>query len=118
MNKPINQADVALMQYPLGIPMEHQLAVNDLLFYQARSSGPSTAGFYTGDSAYSIAWLQLGNRSAADAQFNLAFDHMDLGHYNVWKEKSFGNYGNLVITHYCPFMTAPSHHCAVTVSSL
>ena len=54
-----------------------------------------TAGFYTGDSAYSIAWLQLGNRSAADAQFDLAFEHMDLAHFYVWEEKSFGDYGNL-----------------------
>ena len=92
---PINQADVALMQYPLQLPLDPSLAKNDLLYYQARSSGPSTAGFYTGDSAYSIAWLQLGNRSAADAQFDLAFEHMDLGHFNVWKEKSFGNFGNL-----------------------
>lgn len=91
----INQADVALMQYPLGLPMDTDVAKNDLLFYQERSSGPGTAGFYTGDSAYSIAWLQLGNRSAADAQFDLAFEHMDLAHFNVWEEKSFGNLGNL-----------------------
>ena len=105
----INQADVALMQYPLGacigstqdelrgcgLTMNKELAVNDLLFWQERSSGPSTAGFYTGDSAYSIAWLGLGNRSAADSQFDLAFTHQDLGHFNVWKEKNFGNFGNL-----------------------
>ena len=72
----INQADVALMQYPLGLQMDGEVAKNDLVFYQARSSGPSTAGFYTGDSAYSIAWLQLGNRSAADAQFDLAFEQL------------------------------------------
>ncbi len=92
---PINQADVALLQYPLGLAMEPQLATNDLAVYQAVSSGPSTAGFYTGDSAYSISWLQVGNRSAADAQLQLAFAHMDLSHFNVWKEKSFGDFGNL-----------------------
>lgn len=43
--------------------------------------------FYTGDSAYSIAWLELGNRTAADAQFDLAFSHIDLRAFNVWKEK-------------------------------
>lgn len=91
----INQADVALMQYPLGLAMDKAIAVNDLRFWQERSSGPSTAGFYTGDSAYSIAWLQLGNRTAADKQFDLAFTHQDLEHFNVWKEKSFGNFGNL-----------------------
>jgi galactosylceramidase len=91
----INQADVALMQYPLGLPMNLNVAINDLKFYQERSSGPSTAGFYTGDSAYSIAWLQLGNRTAADSQFDLAFQHMDINYFYVFMEKSFGNYGNL-----------------------
>lgn len=91
----INQADVALMQYPLGMTMSSDVAFNDLLYYQARSSGPRTAGFYTGDSAYSIAWLQHGNRSAADAQFDLAFTHMDMTTFNVWKEKNFGSGGNL-----------------------
>jgi hypothetical protein len=32
--------------------------------------------FYTGDSSNSIAWLEMGNRSAADAQFDLAFTAM------------------------------------------
>jgi hypothetical protein len=91
----INQADVALMQYPLGLVMDKAIAENDLRFWQERSSGPTTAGFYTGDSAYSIAWLQLGNRTAADKQFDLAFQHQDLEHFNVWKEKSFGSFGNL-----------------------
>lgn len=53
-----------------------------------------TAGlirFYTGDSAYSIAWLQMDNRSAADAQFDIAFSHMDLAHFNVWREKNFSD---------------------------
>ncbi len=39
----------------------------------------------SGDSAYSIAWMALGNRTAADEQFRRAFDHMDLAHFNVWK---------------------------------
>ena len=52
-----------------------------------------TAGFYTGDSAYSIAWLGLGNRTAADAQLQLAFQHM-LGPFLIWVEKAFGDHGN------------------------
>ena len=51
--------------------------------------------FSQGDSAYSIAWLEMGNRSAADAQFDLAFTHMDLKHFNVFEEKNYGNFGNL-----------------------
>jgi hypothetical protein len=70
------------------MPTDPQVARNDLLYYAPRSSGPSTAGFYTGDSAYSIAWLLLGNRSAVDAQF-LAFEHMER-HFFVWSEVSRG----------------------------
>ena len=90
--QPINQADVALLQYPLDLTatIGQEVATNDLAFYQALSSGPATSGFYTGDSAYSIAWLALGNRSAADAQLRLAFDHMDLAHFHVWSEVSHG----------------------------
>tara|TARA_B110001452_G_scaffold111595_1_gene92511 strand:- start:874 stop:1026 length:153 start_codon:yes stop_codon:yes gene_type:complete len=41
----INQADVALMQYPLGLAMDGDVARNDLLFYEERSSGPGTAAW-------------------------------------------------------------------------
>ena len=102
----INQADVALLQYPLGLrsnnrvfpPLTHsqrplnQLAVNDLLFWQPKSDNQV---FYTGDSAYSIAWLEMGNRTAADSQFDLAFTHMDLKHFNVFMERNYGSGGNL-----------------------
>ena len=50
---------------------------------------------YTGDSAYSIAWLEMGNRTAADSQFDLAFTHMDLKHFNVFMERNYGDGGNL-----------------------
>eukprot|EP00051_Salpingoeca_urceolata_P014845 m.189431 g.189431 ORF g.189431 m.189431 type:complete len:834 (-) comp18207_c0_seq1:34-2535(-) len=92
--QPINQADVALLQYPLDVDMPRWLKANDLSYYQARSSGPATSGFYTGDSAYSIAWLALGNRTEADKQFDLAFSHMDLQGFNVWREKNFGDGGH------------------------
>ena len=102
----INQADVALLQYPLGLRTnkrvfpsllnsknpDNQLAVNDLLFWQPKSDNQV---FYTGDSAYSIAWLEMGNRTAADSQFDLAFTHMDLKHFNVFMEKNYGDGGNL-----------------------
>jgi protein-glucosylgalactosylhydroxylysine glucosidase len=35
---------------------------------------------------YSIAYLALGNRTAADAQLPLAFQHIDTAHYNTWIE--------------------------------
>ena len=102
----INQADVTLLQYPLGLrsnkrvfpPLpnsknpEIQLAINDLLFWQPKSDNQV---FYTGDSSNSIAWLEMGNRSAADAQFDLAFTHMDLKHFNVFEERNTGSFGHL-----------------------
>lgn len=102
----INQADVTLLQYPLGLrsnkrifpPLPNskhpdiQLAINDLLFWQPKSDNQV---FYTGDSSNSIAWLEMGNRTAADAQFDLAFTHMDLKHFNVFEEKNTGDFGHL-----------------------
>ncbi|CAE7938447.1 pgghg, partial [Symbiodinium sp. KB8] len=90
----INQADVALLQYPLEVPMPKNVAINDLeyvvpenplrcehqcdygshRYYQAKTD-PN--GYFTGDSAYSIAWLRLNNRTSADEQFFKAFLHMD-----------------------------------------
>jgi len=82
----INQADVALLSYPLGYGLPGALQRRNLEFY----GGVTRAnGYFTGDSAYSIAWLALGNRTAADAQFALAFEHMDSEHFWVWKERAF-----------------------------
>lgn len=50
---------------------------------------------WLGDSAYSIAWLALGNRTAADVTLQDAFAHMDTRGFYVWKEKSFGDFGHL-----------------------
>ena len=81
----INQADVALLQWPLHLPMDESVAAADLSYYAARSSGSDTKGFYTGDSSYAIAMLFLGQRTAAQAQLAFAFDHM-LGDFNIWTE--------------------------------
>ena len=83
----INQADVALLQYPLELDIgSRALAVRDLEYYQSRTSVPGvSSGFFTGDSAYSVAWLRLGNRTGADDTFDEAFEHMDLTGFNVWR---------------------------------
>jgi trehalose/maltose hydrolase-like predicted phosphorylase len=88
---PIAQSSVALMQYPLGWQMPVDVARRDLAYYQVRSSGMSTAGFFTGDSSYSIAWLRAGNRTEADAQFAQAFVHLDLAGFGVWMEKYYSH---------------------------
>jgi len=94
----INQADVALLQYPLGIQFDAELARRDLDYYSGRTGlaqqqprqrqrqpGESICPFFTGNSAYGIAYLALGNRTAADAQFELGFLHQAPG-FNTWSE--------------------------------
>jgi hypothetical protein len=86
----INQADVALLQYPLGAEFERGLALRDLDYYSARTGVAAGAGaricpFFTGNSAYGIAYLALGRRSAADYQFELGFLHQT-PEFNVWTE--------------------------------
>jgi hypothetical protein len=92
--QPINQADVTLLQYPLGYPpMNDSIAANDLEYYTAHTNLQS---FFTGDSSYSVAYLALGNRTAADAQLPFAFEHMDYPHYYVWKETVSGGHLNFI----------------------
>ncbi len=80
----INQACVALLQYPLGLKFDDALAKRDLDFW---SSKTDFAGMFTGDSAYACAYLALGIRAAADSQLALAFDHIE-PHFNVFHETS------------------------------
>jgi len=63
--------------------MDATIIRNDLDFYAQMTDRQS---FFTGDSSYSIAYLALGNRSAADAQLPLALQHMDTAHYGTWIE--------------------------------
>lgn len=70
----INQADVALLQYPLGLDFGAEQNQRDLDFY---GSVTDFSGMFTGDSSYACAYLALGNRSAADAQLLLAFEHIE-----------------------------------------
>lgn len=97
----INQADVALLQYPLGVVFDRQLALRDLDYYSARTgvqapeSGEKVVPFFTGNSAYGIAYLALGNRSAADYQFELGFLHQT-PEFSVWTELTpEAGYGHL-----------------------
>ena len=78
----INQADVVLMQYPLGLDFGEDQNQRDLDYY---STVTDFAGMFTGDSSYACAYLALGNRSAADAQLLLAFDHIE-PHFDVFHE--------------------------------
>jgi trehalose/maltose hydrolase-like predicted phosphorylase len=91
--KQITQSSVALLQYPLQQPMPRDLAVADLRYYENQTR---QNGFFTGDSIYSIAWLALGEREAADRQWQAAFSHMDLGGFNLWRETLTGGHSNFI----------------------
>eukprot|EP00759_Apiculatamorpha_spiralis_P007013 PhF_6_TR14172/c0_g1_i2/m.22681/K22078/PGGHG, ATHL1; protein-glucosylgalactosylhydroxylysine glucosidase len=80
----INQADVALLQYPLQYSFPQDIAERDLDFWANRTD---FSGMFTGDGAYGAAYLALGRRAAADQQLIAAFPHIE-PHYNVFKEKS------------------------------
>jgi len=69
-----NQADVALLQYPLGLKFPEDVARRDLDFWSTKTN---FAGIFTGDAAYSVAYLGLGNRAKADEQLDIAWTHLE-----------------------------------------
>eukprot|EP01084_Bolivina_argentea_P292357 502591_1 len=101
----VNQADVALVQYPLEYFDDNifiinknnmkEILMNDLIYYQRKTTEGNTAGFFTGDSSYSIAWLRLLNVSMAQTFFNAAFSHMDINHFYIFVEKLKQDGGHL-----------------------
>jgi len=88
----VNQADVALLQYPLGMSFTGNVSQNDLLFYQ-NVTQPN--GFFTGDNAYSIAWLRLQSVSEALQYYNSSFAHMQPPFY-VWNERLKGGHPHFI----------------------
>lgn len=89
----IMQSAVALLQYPLGLPLSATEKRNDLKYYEPRTQ---QNGFFTGDSIYSIAWLALGNANAALKQWNAAFQHMDCANFCVFRERLSGGHSNFI----------------------
>jgi trehalose/maltose hydrolase-like predicted phosphorylase len=89
----IEQSAVALLQYPLLWEIATDIKVNDLTYYE-----PVTRqdGFFTGDSTYSIAWLALGNASAASTQWASAFAHMDTQSFFTFHEELAGGHLNFL----------------------
>ena len=83
---PVNQAAVALLQYPLGLDFGPSINRNDLDYY---ASVTKFEGMFTGDASYSCAYLALGNRSIADSMLELAFSHIN-PHFNVFHETAGG----------------------------
>ena len=89
----ITQSAAALMQYPLDVAMSDQVKMNDLRYYEPRTR---ENGFFTGDSIYSIAWLALGNASAALGQWDAAFAHMDCSTFCLFREELTGGHSNFI----------------------
>eukprot|EP01084_Bolivina_argentea_P303825 524653_1 len=102
----VNQADVALLQYPLRyfntdtydeffMNYNKTILINDLIYYEIKTEQGNSAHFFTGDSSYSIAWLKLLNNTNAQIFFDNAFDHMDTKHFYIFREKDSSDGGNL-----------------------
>ena len=82
------------VRYPLGWPgIPEEIKRADLAYYEARTL---QNGFFTGDSVYSIAWLALGNASAASTQWLSAFAHMDTDCFFTFHEKLKGGHLNFI----------------------
>eukprot|EP00033_Pygsuia_biforma_P002673 GCRY01002954.1.p1 GENE.GCRY01002954.1~~GCRY01002954.1.p1 ORF type:complete len:706 (+),score=181.27 GCRY01002954.1:673-2790(+) len=79
----INQADVGLLQYPLGIYLDADVANNDLTYY-INKTRPD--GYYTGDSTYVVALLSLGRTEEATKLFVKGFD-LQRPPFNLWTER-------------------------------
>lgn len=75
---------------PLGLRFDADLARRDLDYYASKTD---FAGMFTGDSSYACAYLALGNRTAADAQIDLAFGHLDTANFQVFTETELGQMG-------------------------
>eukprot|EP00012_Vannella_robusta_P002130 CAMPEP_0206182492 /NCGR_PEP_ID=MMETSP0166-20121206/94_1 /ASSEMBLY_ACC=CAM_ASM_000260 /TAXON_ID=95228 /ORGANISM="Vannella robusta, Strain DIVA3 518/3/11/1/6" /LENGTH=516 /DNA_ID=CAMNT_0053597205 /DNA_START=330 /DNA_END=1880 /DNA_ORIENTATION=- len=88
----INQADTILMQYPLGIKMSEAVAHNDLSYYQKKTR---KNGYFTGDNAYSIAWLALNEYDSGVQQYRRSFSHIR-GPFDVWWEKVRGGHSHFI----------------------
>lgn len=88
----INQADTILMQYPLGIQFPYNVSYNDLSYYQKKTR---KNGYFTGDNAYSIAWLAIGEYDKGVTQYRRSFTHIK-GAFNVWWEKVQGGHSHFI----------------------
>ncbi len=88
----INQADVGLLYYPLREPLSVQQAVKDLTYWEAHTNPD---GYFTGDSAYAIAWLRAGRPDKAEETLTAAVHHI-AAPFNTFMEKLSGGHLNFI----------------------
>lgn len=85
----IQQADVALLQYPLGQVYPPDLAKRDLDYWLTVTD---MAGMFTGDTVYAAAYLALGDVESAASQWQYVFSHVDTS-FMVFREVVGGTGG-------------------------
>eukprot|EP00768_Dysnectes_brevis_P005324 gnl/Dysnectes_brevis/3810_a4906_1162.p1 GENE.gnl/Dysnectes_brevis/3810_a4906_1162~~gnl/Dysnectes_brevis/3810_a4906_1162.p1 ORF type:complete len:747 (+),score=108.01 gnl/Dysnectes_brevis/3810_a4906_1162:47-2242(+) len=91
----IRQADVALLQYPMGLDMPEDTAAADLAFYSNWTDWTGQhSGYFTGDEFYQVAWLALGKREEGEIAWQESFKHM-VGDFMIWTERAGPDYGHL-----------------------
>jgi len=78
----VKQADVTMLGYPLSLNMSKSVQEADLRRYEALYDAGGPAMTY---SIETIAWLMVGNRAKAEANFNLSCRNMQPPFY-VWTE--------------------------------
>ncbi|XP_012556543.2 protein-glucosylgalactosylhydroxylysine glucosidase [Hydra vulgaris] len=78
----VKQADVILINFPLMFPMDRDVKKNDLLLYENITdlNGPAMT-----QSMFTIGWLEVGNRVAAEKAFKKNFEHIQEP-FKVWTE--------------------------------
>jgi len=88
----IKQADVILLGYPLMYPMSTQMRLNDLMYYQDRTSPTGPAMTYAMET---IAWLELGQPAQALKQWNSSWANAK-DPFMVWTETPTGGTVNFI----------------------
>lgn len=89
----VKQADVVLLRYPLGVPMNTTIHKNDLDYYAARTDthGPAmTWGMQC------IGYLDLHEWEIASGFFNRSFQDNMHAPFHVWTETPDGNAVNFI----------------------
>jgi hypothetical protein len=85
----IQQSDVALLQWPLGMTFAPDQAARDLDYWL---NVTDMGGMFTGDTVYAIGFLRLGLAAAAAAQWGAVWDHVDPA-FLVFREIAGGSGG-------------------------
>lgn len=93
VNETIKQADVVLLDYPLGLEMNDDVKANNLKFY---SNVTDPAGPAMTWGIHSLGYLGLKQWDDAASNFNRSFDNTKNSPYLVWQETPTGGATNFI----------------------